>query len=340
MLEDRNPRKVAAPPVRAGLPALALTLTLTLAGCFQSGAAAGEGTSSRGAELCRLKNAAIRESSGLAASRRTPGVFWTHNDSGGGARLFAFDARGRDLGTFALKTLALDWEDMAAVTLKGKHYLLVADTGDNWRLRPAVTLHWLEEPAVELPADGAAPRPAPGNGQLAVKSVSFRFPDGSHDCESVAVDPADGRVYLATKEAKGGACGVYALPGALDAPDFSGREKPGEPPRPLVAELVCRVRIPSATGMDISPDGLRMVIVTLRDGYEFTRAKGEEWKKALARKPRAVVLPRRSQGESVCYDTAGRFLYLTSECHAKDPACPLYRVEVPAAAGARLRDAD
>lgn len=44
-----------------------------------------------GRETARLANQAIAESSGLACSRTTPGVFWTHNDSGDQARLFAFN---------------------------------------------------------------------------------------------------------------------------------------------------------------------------------------------------------------------------------------------------------
>jgi len=53
----------------------------------------------RGRELCRLQSRGINESSGLACSRTTPGLFWTHNDSGDDARVFLFDRQGRDLGS-------------------------------------------------------------------------------------------------------------------------------------------------------------------------------------------------------------------------------------------------
>ena len=83
-------------------------------------------------QLGVLANPRIRESSGLACSRRTPGVFWTHNDSGDRPRLYAFDTTGADLGTYELKgASALDWEDLASFTRKGRGYLLVGDIGDN-----------------------------------------------------------------------------------------------------------------------------------------------------------------------------------------------------------------
>jgi hypothetical protein len=86
----------------------------------------------KGRLVCLLANKKITESSGLAASRRTAGVFWTHNDSGDKPSLYAFDLRGRDLGTWQIQGAAgRDWEDMASFSLGGKPWLLVADTGDN-----------------------------------------------------------------------------------------------------------------------------------------------------------------------------------------------------------------
>ncbi|VAX19112.1 hypothetical protein MNBD_IGNAVI01-2275, partial [hydrothermal vent metagenome] len=56
----------------------------------------------------------INEASGIAASRKNPGLFWTHNDSGDNARLFAFDSLGRHRGEFLLAGIQnRDWEDIA-----------------------------------------------------------------------------------------------------------------------------------------------------------------------------------------------------------------------------------
>jgi len=37
-------------------------------------------------EIGRITNPRITESSGVVASRQFPGVFWTHNDGGGGRK--------------------------------------------------------------------------------------------------------------------------------------------------------------------------------------------------------------------------------------------------------------
>ena len=55
--------------------------------------------------VCWAANRGIRESSGVAASRTTAGVFWTHNDSGDGPNLYAFDLKGNSLGTFAIRAV-------------------------------------------------------------------------------------------------------------------------------------------------------------------------------------------------------------------------------------------
>src|SRR5262245_57051971 len=43
----------------------------------------------------RLDAREISESSGIVESRRYPGVYWTHNDSGNGAEIFAITREGK-----------------------------------------------------------------------------------------------------------------------------------------------------------------------------------------------------------------------------------------------------
>jgi len=70
--------------------------------------------------------------------------------------------------------------------------------------------------------------------------------------------------------------------------------------------------------MDISPDGRRAIVLTYADALEFVRRDGETWRQAFARRPRTIVMPRRRQGEAICYGPDGRTLYLTSE-HTPTP---------------------
>ena len=45
-----------------------------------------------------VKNPAINEASGIVASRKNPGVLWTHNDSGNDAKIYAISTSGETLG--------------------------------------------------------------------------------------------------------------------------------------------------------------------------------------------------------------------------------------------------
>jgi hypothetical protein len=242
---------------------------------------------------CHLANLRIDESSGLARSRRSDGVFWTHNDSGDGPFLYAFNRRGEDLGTFRVaRADHVDWEDLAAFNLDGRHLLLIGDTGDNARQRPHGTLYLVEEPAV--PASGTAEA-------TLLRTIRFRFQDGPEDGEGVAVDPTSRTVLIATRYHEP-RCDVYALP-LLD----------NEPAEPLVARRIARLPIDVGNAMDISPDGRRAVIGTYGDAYEFTRRKGETWAEAFSRPPRVLAMPRRRKGEAVAYGADAETLHLTSE---------------------------
>lgn len=263
--------------------------------------------------VCSLANKDVDESSGVAASRLSPGVFWTHNDSGDPPRIFAFNAKGEDLAVFDIEgTIHQDWEDMASFTLGGKAYLLLADVGDNAEARDQCTLYLLHEPRLDPARRGV-------RGKLrAGMAIEFRYEDGPHNCEAVAVDTTSRTVLLVTKTAIGQP-EVLALP----LPDRVGRDDI------LVAKAIAMLKLPLVTSMDISPDGLRAIVLTYGDAYEFARGRDEKWAAAFARAPRKLAMPPRRQGEAICHGPDGQTLYLTSE----GSPCPLF--EVPTALAAR-----
>jgi len=260
----------------------------------------------RGRRLCVLKSKRVDESSGIAASRTNPGVLWTHNDSGDQPRLYAFDAKGTDIATVEVHgAINRDWEDMASFSLGGKGWLLVADVGDNSFDRDNGTLYLVPEPRLDLDKPGARIK------TRATMAIDVRYEGGPQNCEAVAVDPTSRLVVLVTK-AVAFECSAYALP----LPKKVGRDEV------LVARRIARLKLPVVTGMDISPDGLRAVVLTYGHAYEFIRRAHEKWADALKRAPRTIKLPPRRQGEAVCYDAAGRSLFLTSEGRP----CPLFFV--------------
>ncbi|MBL7139770.1 MAG: hypothetical protein ISS74_02580 [Planctomycetes bacterium] len=278
-------------------------------------------------QLAMLANQEICESSGLAVSRLRPDVFWTHNDSGGGPRLYAFGRGGEHLATCTVKGAAAhDWEDMASFRRGDTSFLLIADIGDNLWSRKRCSLYVIEEPPV-----GTAEKPVTATARVH-RQIDFVYAEGPRDCEAVAVDPAAGRVYLVTKE--GLRCKVYEL----DVPELAGPQAAGDspsdgdpppapgpqPPPVRTARLIGQVQSSPMVAMDMSPDGRRALLLTYADAWEVVRGEKETWRDAFARPPRKVVMPQRNQGESVCYGADGRTLYLTSEF------APTPLLEVPA----------
>src|ERR671936_3018212 len=182
--------------------ARAAAVVALLAGCALgplAPAAAGE----RAEVLLRIDDPRVVESSGLVASRRHPGVLWTHNDSGDASRLFAVGRDGRVLATLRLAGVrARDWQALAlGRDDRGAPALLVGDIGDNQGVWPWVTVYRVAEPA--RLRDAAVP----------AARFRLRYPDGPRDAEALLVDPRGNRLYVASKDEAGG--GLYPAPAAL-----------------------------------------------------------------------------------------------------------------------------
>lgn len=262
--------------------------------------------------LANWQDERVRESSGLAASRRTPGVFWTHNDSGDGPHLYATDRKGRPLARFTVTgATAVDWEDMAAGPGQGRAATLyIGDIGDNSRSRKDTVVYRVQEPAVDMRKTGQT-----GATQKAER-LPFVYPDGHHDAETLLVHPVTGEVFILTK-AGSGVSGIYRFP------------LPLTPDQTVTLEKVGTVTFTSsislgrqATGGDISPDGKRIVLRTYLAAYEWTVGAGQSVAEALSGSPRAVTVPILGQFEAICYVAGGKALLTTSE----GAPCPLWKM--------------
>ncbi|RYD90585.1 MAG: hypothetical protein EOP54_23765, partial [Sphingobacteriales bacterium] len=85
-----------------------------------------------------LKDKAMDETSGIAASSINPDIFYVHNDSGDTSRFFAIDTKGNLKSTIYFhgdeKPLGVgDCEDIAVGPgpKKGQSYVYLGDIGDN-----------------------------------------------------------------------------------------------------------------------------------------------------------------------------------------------------------------
>ena len=103
--------------------------------------------------------------------------------------MISIDSEGLTIGSLRLDDVKpIDWEDMSSFVDHGTSRLLIADVGDNQSRRGFVTLYLLDEPD---------PRT-----QSVAKSFSkfnVCYPDGPRDCEAVAVDTQQRKIWFVTK---------------------------------------------------------------------------------------------------------------------------------------------
>jgi hypothetical protein len=267
--------------------------------------------------LTTIKDKSISESSGLVASRATPGAYWTHNDSGDGPFIYAFDTRGDSFGTFRVNgAQARDWEDIAAGPGPQPHrsYLYIGDTGDNDAVRSEITVYRVPEPSLSA-ATRKFTKKRPGSTEPA-EAIRLQYPDGRHDAEALLVHPRTGNIYIVTKV-------LIANPGIYEAaaPFIAGQS--------ITMRRIGEARVPSLfggviTGGSISPDGKRVALCDYFQGYEIVLPAGSSnfddiWKQKLT----GFDLGKRKQGEAIAYRLDGRALLATSE----GKQAPLIQVE-------------
>ena len=267
------------------------------------------------ATIATIKDESISESSGLAASRLTPGAYWTHNDDG--AFIYAFGNRGDSLGVFRVAGAeARDWEDIAAGPgpQADKPYLYIGDIGDNNSSRKEIVVYRIPEPPLTT-ATRKFNKTQPGTTEPA-EAMRLRYPDGAHDAEALLVHPATGYIYIVTKV-------------LIEDPSIYEAAPPFAEDKPITMTRIGTVHVPSLfggviTGGSISPDGRLIALCDYFQGYELALPAGSEnfndiWKQKMA----SFDLGKRKQGEAITYRLDGKALLATSE----GKQSPLIQVE-------------
>jgi hypothetical protein len=275
----------------------------------------------------------LRESSGLAASARAPGLLWTIGDGGAGPVLFAVAADGG--GVLARVRVAgaanADWEALALGPCGAPNAaagraacLYVGDTGDNaaggggrGAGRAEVALYRVPEPlggaAGPLPVRRrrvALPFPA---ATAPAEVARVRYADGPRDVEALAVLP-DGGAWLVTKHPLARPDGT-ARPALVYrvGPEAWGAARAG---RVAVARLVDSLPVvPDATlthrVTDAAYDPARRLLAVRTYGAVYlvplaAPAGGAGWRVDRARRATACDLGalREPQGEGVAFAAA------------------------------------
>ncbi|MEV0258393.1 WD40 repeat domain-containing protein [Streptomyces sp. NPDC050732] len=230
-----------------------------------------------------VKDPRIVESSGLAASRAHPGIYWTHNDQDKGAFLYAVDSKtGETVATVTMTGVGSP-RDVEAISVGSDGNIYVGDIGDNlngtW---PNVWVYKLPEPK-----------------QLKDQTVRatqyvVKYADGARDAEALMVHPKTGRIYIVSKNEDGG--GLYESPERMSASGTNVFRRIGD------IDLW-------VTDGAFSPDGEQLALRGYFGGIWYAW-QGEG--KKPQRKGRLSV-PLQRQGESVTYTPDGTTLMYGTE---------------------------
>jgi hypothetical protein len=241
----------------------------------------GAGDAAWAPPIGQLDTAVIPESSGIDKSARYDGIYWTHNDSGNPAELFAITLDGKIVARIpVLDAPNLDWEDIAVEN----GFVYVADIGNNFGWFAGRTIYKFAEPDPYSPAQV---RP--------IASYHYGFPDKAFDAESLITRGED---LFIIRKAGPRASTLFKL-----TPNGHGG---------FVPTAVQEFDSTGITGADLSPDGrvLAVTSVWLLTCYpvnpDLTIRKDE--------KPRYVRYPFGGDVEACCFD--GTDVVLSSESGA------------------------
>ncbi|MGX1675981.1 WD40 repeat domain-containing protein [Streptomyces sp. NPDC055400] len=281
----------------------ALSLVTALSASVLLVVAAGAGAASAsvaGEDGFTIRDPRITESSGLAASRAHPGIYWTHNDGDDGTYLYAIDGASGETVARITYTGVGKPHDVEAISVGRDGHLYVGAIGDNKKNEDHVWIYRLKEPS-DLTDQ-----------KVSATEYHVTYEDGAHNAESIAVHPETGRVYVITKDKDGGA--LYEAPEQLSTHGDNVLDR--------VADIDLWV-----TDAAFSPDGTELAV------------RGDEgvmyaWRDGKPSDPRKLEVPKQKQGEAITYTTDGRTLLYGSE--GKNSKV----VAEPAQSGAVVGDAD
>jgi hypothetical protein len=250
-------------------------------------------------QIGRVTVAALNNLSGIAVSKRNAGILYVHNDLTR-PEFFALSESAALRATFTFPaTTVVDMEDIAVAHCPAGSCVYLADTGDNNSVRTSYAIVRTPEPQVNL--DPAA---TPTTTTVIAEKLTFTYPDGSHNAESLLVDPASDTLYVITK-LNSLPSTVYRLPATFGGPA-------------LVAQKVTTLTVPRmadgpATGASAHPCGAGFLLRTNTVLYEFRIPAGSPFEGAFDAVPVSAPLAVEVKGEGVAYRAEGRGYFTTSE---------------------------
>lgn len=254
----------------------------------------------------------MKEISGLACSRTTPGYLWAHGDENTGdkKKIIAIIPNAQNKDEELVMTVNIsgdperdDWEDIATGVYNNKNYIFIGAFGDNdSQFKDQYYIYFFEEPAIT-------------SGSTVTKSVNyikFGYPDNkAHNTETLMYDNVEQMFYIADK-VKDGVCHLYKLPFRTDY--GTSLQKLTE-----VCALGNGNKFNYLTGGDITPDGKWMAIKSKFYVLLWERQGNESLSETAKRRPvQIAAYQEETQGESLAWEDNTTF-YTTSDDKENQP---------------------
>lgn len=259
----------------------------------------------------------MKEISGLACSRTTPGYLWAHGDenTSGNRKIIAIQPDGTLAMTVNLTTPSTtrdDWEDIATGVYGNKNYVFVGAIGDNdLQFNDSYYIYYFEEPAISS-----------GTQTVTVNTIRYGYPDNQpHNTETLMYDNVEQMFYIVDK-VKDAKCALYKLPFRTDYGTSLQRVT-------KVCDLGNGSKFNYCTGGDITPDGRWMAIKNKNYVLLWERQGTESLSTTALRDPVQVkAYQTEEQGESLAWLDATTF-YTTSDSKDDTPIYSYTRASVP-----------
>lgn len=243
----------------------------------------------------KVQDSRMNELSGLIASKKYTGKFWTHNDSGDSARVFLIDEKAQLKAVFNLEGInAVDIEDIALFQYEGRNYIVLADIGDNRAVRASIQLYVFEEPSYY--EEGGAHLVSRDD----IRVLNLAYEDKPRDAEAIFIDPVDLTCYLITKRDLN--VGVYSIPIATLKDKDS-----------VLLSRSASLPITFVTAADISRSGKYILVKNLTHVFLWKRKIGQTVLQALNHPYRQVSYEAEPQGEAICFAERDDVFYTISE---------------------------
>ena len=254
----------------------------------------------------------LDEISGLAVSRKTPGVLFALNDSGNPAQLHALSETGATLGQWTVKAHNRDWEDLGNLRMNGKDYLVIGDTGDNRQVHSTSTLYLVEEPSLDTPSSTVL---------VPFKTLRFRYEDGPRNVEAFAFHA--NTLYLISKEPIGPdgpqPSHLYELPipENIDSTVLLARHTGNLPLAPTnlesrLAAAVAGVDLNHPTALDFDTASNTAYVLTYRHVIRIVKSQPQSWAQAFSQSSERIHAHDLKQAEALAV-MPGHSVWFTSE---------------------------